>query len=119
MSLYRKVGAEPLIVINSGTKNWTDAIGSEEVRSNDWMQEACDWLECCNGSSNTRLSAVCVQNGQHEPYNVQYWEINNEFDSTLTSSAEYVEIINTLVPRLKKIDPNIKIVFAVPMSAIE
>ena len=41
---------------------------------------------------------------------MKYWEIDNEVDPKTTSAAEYVEIVNKLVPRMKAIDPNIKII---------
>ena len=109
MSLCRQVGAEPLMVVNVGTKQWVDSVGTEEVKNNDWLQEACDWLEYCNGSVDSKWGAVRAKNGHPEPYNVKYWEIDNEVGPTSTTSAEYVEIVNELVPRMKALDPNIKI----------
>ena len=110
MTLCRHTGAEPLMVVDVGTKQWVNAVGTEEVRLNDWLQEACDWLEYCNGSETSKWGAVRAQNGHPEPYNVKYWEIDNEVDPKTTSAAEYVEIVNKLVPRMKAIDPNIKII---------
>ena len=110
MTLCRLTGADPLMVVNVGTKQWVNAVGTEEARTNDWLQEVCDWLEYCNGPETSKWGAVRAQNGHPEPYNVKYWEIDNEVDPRTTSSAEYVEIVNKLVPRMKSIDPSIKII---------
>lgn len=110
MTLCRRVGAEPIMVVNVGTKQWVDAVGDPELRSNDWLQEACDWLEYCNGPATSKWGAIRAQNGHPEPYNVKYWELDNEVSPNSTPSAQYVEIVNELASRMKTIDPNITII---------
>ncbi len=110
MTLCKHTGAEPLMVVDVGTKQWINSVGTEEVRANDWLQEVCDWLEYCNGSETSTWGAVRAKNGHPEPYNVKFWEIDNEVDPRTTPSAEYVDLVNRLVPRMKAIDPSIKII---------
>lgn len=106
----RSVGAEPIMVVNIGTAQWINAVGDPALKSNDWLQEVCDWVEYCNGPATSKWGAVRAQNGHPDPYNVKYWEIDNEVRYTDTPASKYVAIINELVPRIKAIDPNVKII---------
>jgi alpha-N-arabinofuranosidase len=59
----RLVGAEPHIVVNSGT-------GTPE--------EAAAWLEYCNGEADTPMGKLRAAQGDVAPYNVRVWEVGNE-----------------------------------------
>ncbi|MBB3111340.1 alpha-N-arabinofuranosidase [Paenibacillus phyllosphaerae] len=59
----RELDVEPLICVNDGS-------GTPE--------EAAQWVEYCNGSTDTPMGAWRAANGHPEPYNVRYWEIGNE-----------------------------------------
>lgn len=96
----RKVGAEPLIVINIGSHE------SREKRA-EYIQEACDWIEYCNGPATSKWGKVRAANGHPKPYNVKYWEIDNE--TWFMGAAAYVEAVREFVPAMKKVDPSIKI----------
>lgn len=108
--LCRRTGAEPIMVVNIGTDQWINTVGDPSLKSNDWLQEVCDWVEYCNGDASTKWGAVRAQNGHKEPYGVKYWEIDNEVSPSSTPADKYAAIINELVPRMKTIDPNIKII---------
>ena len=110
ITMCRRVGAEPLMVVDIGTKQWTDAVGDPALKDVDWLQEVCDWVEYCNGSVETKWGAERAKNGHAEPYGVKYWEIDNEVRATDTPSEKYVAILNELIPRMKKIDPSIQII---------
>ena len=110
MSLCEQAGCEPIMVVNVGTAQWINAVGDPSLKSVDWLQEVCDWVEYCNGDASTKWGSIRAKNGRKEPYGVKYWEIDNEVRSSDTPSAKYVGIINELVPRMKKIDPSIKII---------
>lgn len=109
MTFCREVGAEPIMVVNVGTKQWTDAVGPS-ANGVDWIQEAVDWFEYCNGPATSKWGSVRAKNGHPEPYGVKYWEIDNEVRYTDTPAERYISIIKELVPRWKAIDPNVKII---------
>lgn len=59
----RQLGAEPYICVNMGTGT---------------MQEAADWVEYCNATTDTYWANQRRKNGHPEPYNVKYWALGNE-----------------------------------------
>jgi alpha-N-arabinofuranosidase len=92
MDLCRRVGAEPIIVINIGAG----------------VEEALHWLEYCNGSTRTTWGAERAKNGHPEPYGVKLWEIDNE---TWGMGAErYAEAVSRFGRALRAKDPSIKII---------
>ncbi len=102
INMCKKIGAEPLIVVNIGTENWNEDPVPEE-----FLQDVLDWIEYCNGSTKTKWGKVRAKNGNRKPYNVKYWEIDNE---TWHMGAEgYIEAIKRFAPVMKKKDPTIKL----------
>jgi alpha-L-arabinofuranosidase/DUF1680 family protein len=102
IAMCRRVGAEPLIVVNIGTPQW-----NREVLDNDFMQEVLDWIEYCNGPADSRWGRVRAANGHPEPYHVKYWEIDNE---TWHMGAEtYAEWVKRFAPAMRRADPSIKL----------
>ncbi|MCL2349363.1 MAG: DUF1080 domain-containing protein, partial [Planctomycetaceae bacterium] len=110
IAMCRRVGCEPHIVINAGTPSW-NAKRTPETANVDWVQEACDWVEYCNGPATSKWGKVRAENGHPEPYNVKHWEIDNETQGNLTVD-EYIATIKKFVPAMKKVDPTIKIAVA-------
>ncbi len=74
----------------------------------DWLQRALNWLEYCNGDSATTWGRLRAQNGHPEPYNVKYWEIDNEVWKM--SPKLYVEIARLFSIAMKRKDPSIKVI---------
>lgn len=109
IDLCRRTGAEPILVVDIGTKQWTDMAG-DKAKGVDWLGEVCQWVEYCNGPADSTWGKIRAANGHPEPYAVRYWEIDNEIAEKTTSAAEYIEILRELVPRMKAIDPSIKII---------
>ncbi|MCL2005219.1 MAG: DUF1080 domain-containing protein [Planctomycetaceae bacterium] len=106
IAMCRAVGAEPMIVINIGTPMW-NVDRTPETADVDWLQEALDWLEYCNGCpETTKWGRIRAENGHPEPYNVKYWEIDNEIE---TSIEDYVAALKKFIPAMKAMDPTIKI----------
>lgn len=100
VQMCRKVGAEPLIVINTGRHDST-------TPQPQYVQEACDWIEYCNGPATSEWGKVRAANGHPEPYNVRLWEIDNE---TWSLGAErYVEVVKAFAPAMRKADPKLQI----------
>lgn len=57
------VGCEPMICINFGS-------GTPE--------EAANWVEYCNGATDTPYGSMRAAGGHSEPYKIKYWDIGNE-----------------------------------------
>jgi len=102
--LCRIVGAEPIIVINIGTRAWNGPDANED----EFLQDAMDWVEYCNGPATSKWGSVRVANGHPEPYNVKFWEIDNE--TWHMGPEPYAEAVKKFATALKKVDPTIKII---------
>jgi len=100
--MCKRIGAEPLIVVNIGTSNWNSDPDPEE-----FMQDVLDWIEYCNGPATSQWGKVRAQNGHREPYNVKYWEIDNETWHMGVDS--YIEAVKRFAPPMRKKDPAIKL----------
>jgi alpha-N-arabinofuranosidase len=108
VDLCRRVGADPLIVVNfesDGRKHW--AVSPKgDVRSGD-AKEAGEWVDYCNGPSN----ALRQQHGVKDPYNVRLWQIGNEtsYDEGIevdTAAKKTVEFAKAM----RRADPTIEII---------
>jgi alpha-N-arabinofuranosidase len=99
ITLCRKVGAEPLVVINSGARN-------APADRPQYIQDARDLVEYCNAPATSKWGKVRATNGHPLPYNVKYWEIDNEIWKV--KADDYVEMLRQFVPAMKQVDPTIK-----------
>ena len=61
----RKVGTEPMMAVNLGTRG---------------LQEACDLLEYSNHTSGTKFSDLRIQHGSKDPFGIKLWCLGNELD---------------------------------------
>lgn len=102
IEMCRRVGAEPLIVVNVGFPAWND-----DSKTHDYTQDVLDWIEYCNGPADSKWGKVRAANGHPEPYNVKYWEIDNE--TWHTPADQYAEVVLKIAPLMKKADPSIKL----------
>ncbi|MBE0536190.1 MAG: DUF1080 domain-containing protein [Phycisphaerae bacterium] len=103
IDLCRRVGTEPLIVVNIGTPQWND-----DADTYDFLQDALDWMEYCNGPADSTWGKVRAANGHPEPYSVKYWEIDNE---TWGMGVEnYVAAVKRFAPAMRKADPSVKLI---------
>ena len=101
VAMCKKIGTEPDVVINIGMTEPIEKRG-------DYCQEAADWVEYCNGPATSKWGKVRAENGHPEPYNVKFWEIDNEV--WRLKPDDYVSIIKQFVPAMKKVDPSITII---------
>ena len=98
IAMCRKLGAEPLIVINAGRHD----PGTPRA---DYSEEACGWIEYCNGPADSAWGKVRAANGHPEPYGVRLWEIDNE---TWSAGVEgYIAIVKEFAPAMRAADPSI------------
>ncbi|MFC1601609.1 alpha-L-arabinofuranosidase C-terminal domain-containing protein, partial [Candidatus Sumerlaeota bacterium] len=92
MDLCRRVKAEPIIPVSLSYG----------------LQNALDWLEYCNGSVDTKWGKLRAENGHPGPYNVKYWEIDNE--TWGMGAKNYAEKVKEYSAALRAKDPSIKII---------
>ncbi len=102
IALCRLVGAEPLLVVNIGTTEWNLDAGTH-----DFLQDVLDWIEYCNGPADSKWGKVRAANGHPQPYNVKYWEIDNE--TWGMGVDNYIAAVNRFAPAMRKADPSIKL----------
>ncbi len=76
LQLTEDLGAEPLFVVNMGMGHgWV----VDYNRIEEYIQEALDALEYCNGdAATTKWGALRARNGHPEPFNLRLLEIGNE-----------------------------------------
>jgi len=98
MAFCGKVGAQPLVVVHIGPQTQTAPLP-------DYIQEACDCVEYCNGPATSKWGAARAANGHPEPYNVKYWELDNEVWHMVPDV--YAQVVRAFAPAMKKIDPTI------------
>lgn len=96
LAFARKVGAEPVIVIEVGD-------GTDHAS---FLQDAVDLVAYCNGPRDSAWGKIRAQNGHPEPYRVKYWEIGSTIERV--PAAEYVSVLKQFVPAMKKVDPAIR-----------
>jgi alpha-N-arabinofuranosidase len=105
LTLCRKLGAEPLLVVNTGM-HVTGTKNAQEWAP--WIQEACEWVEYVNGPATSPMGKLRAANGHPEPYKVKYFEIDNElWRSKVTNPAIYAQAVPLFAAAMKKVDPNI------------
>ena len=98
LGLCRKLKSEPLIVLAApGT-------GPEQV------QYAMDWVHYLNDPPTTEWGRRRAANGHPAPYNVRYFQIDNEPMNNGFTPEKYAEIVNLYGSRLRTIAPNARIV---------
>jgi alpha-N-arabinofuranosidase len=99
MAFCRLVGAEPLVVVNTGLGGETSA--REEV-------------EYVNGAATTPMGEWRARNGRAEPFGVNWWGVGNEMygDWQLghVPLEEYTKKHNRVVEAMKSVDPSLRLV---------
>ncbi len=95
------IGTEPLICINSGVLDYSCGAYPAYKHATDaeYLTDALDWMEYCNGDTNTTWGAIRAANGHPEPYNVTYWEIDNE--TWAAGSAAYIAKVLEFAPAMR------------------
>jgi alpha-N-arabinofuranosidase len=100
MQWCRLVNAEPFVVVNAG---------------NGTPEEAAQWVEYCNSSTNTQYASLRRSLGHHEPYGVKLWGIGNELYGNWqigfnVDGAECARKTIEFANEMRKVDPNIELV---------
>jgi alpha-N-arabinofuranosidase len=97
----REVNSEPIIVVSVKFER-----PAEEYNS--ILQDAVNWLRYCNAPATDEWGAKRAANGHPEPYNVKYWEIDNEMWEM--GIDRYEKCVRDFSTAMRKIDPSIKII---------
>jgi len=97
----REVNSEPVIVVSVKFER-----PDEEFPQ--ILQDALDWLRYCNAPATDEWGAKRAANGHPEPYNVKYWEIDNEMWEM--GIERYEKALRIFSTEMRKIDPSIKII---------
>lgn len=109
IQMCEMTGTEPLIVINTGVLDRTcGATITKKLEPGQYLQDALDWMEYCNGDITTTWGAVRAANGHPETYNVKYWEIDNETWGAGINA--YINKVKTFAPAMREKYPDIKII---------
>ncbi len=93
LQLTEDLGAEPLFVVNIGMGHgWCHPYNDID----EYIQEAIDALEYCNGDATTKYGAMRIANGHPAPFNMRLIEIGNEnynfnFNNNSDQSDHYAE----------------------------
>ena len=72
------------------------------------LQDALHWLRYCNAPATDEWGAKRAANGHPEPYNVKYWEIDNEMWEM--GIERYEKCVRDFSTAMRQIDPSIKII---------
>lgn len=94
-----KVGAEPMMAVNLGTRG---------------LQEACDLIEYTNHPGGTTLSDRRIANGAVEPFGIKLWCLGNELDGPWQvghkTATEYGRLANETGKAMRLVDGDIELV---------
>lgn len=99
LELCRQLDSVPLVVL--AATNSTDK---------QMLQDAMDWIHYINDPATTEWGKKRAANGHPEPYNVKYFQIDNEPMNHGHNAEAYAEIVNVYGREIRKIDPKLKIV---------
>ena len=97
----REINSEPIIVVS--VKFERPAKEYDSI-----LQDAVNWLRYCNAPATDEWGAKRAANGHPEPYNVKYWEIDNEMWEM--GIERYEKCVRDFSTAMRKIDPSIKII---------
>ena len=98
MEFCRRLNTEPLIVLPATSTEQKD------------FQYAMDWVHYLNDPVTTELGKLRALNGHPEPYDVKYFQIDNEPMNFDITPDQYAHLVNLYGSELRKIDPDIRIV---------
>jgi alpha-N-arabinofuranosidase len=98
MELCRQLKTEPLVCLPATTTNPED------------VKYAMDWVHYLNDPATTEMGKLRASYGHPEPYNVKYFQIDNEPMNHGFSPDQYANIVNIYGSELRKISPRVTIV---------
>ena len=97
----REVNTEPVIVVSVRFERPADEY--DQI-----LQNAVNWVRYCNAPATDEWGAKRAANGHPEPYNVKYWEIDNEMWEM--GIERYEKCVRDFSTAMREVDPSIKII---------
>ncbi len=97
----REINTEPVMVVSV-------AFERPEEEHEQILQNALNWLRYCNEPATGEWGAKRARNGHPEPYNVKYWEIDNEMWEM--GIEKYERCVREYSTEMRKLFPDIKII---------
>ena len=97
----REINTEPVIVVSVGFER-------PEEEHDSLLQNAVNWLRYCNEPATGEWGAKRAANGHPEPYNVKYWEIDNEMWEM--GIEKYERCVREYSTAMRALFPDIKII---------
>lgn len=96
-----EIESEPIIVVS---------VGFEEPASeyDRLVREAAEWVAYCNEPATGKWGSIRAANGHPAPYNVKYWEIDNEMWEM--GIERYEKCVRDFSAAMRAVDPDIKII---------
>ena len=95
----KKVGTEPMMAINLGTRG---------------ISEAKDLVEYCNHPMGSALSDLRISHGSEKPYDIRIWCLGNEMDGPWQvghkTADEYGRLASEVGKAIKLFDPSLELV---------
>ena len=98
LELCRQLGSKPMIVLSATT---TDSAQ---------VDYAMDWVHYLLDPSTTKWGKMRSVNGHPEPYNIPYFQIDNEPMNHGLTPDQYATIVNVYGSRLREIAPHARII---------
>ena len=97
----RTVNTEPIIVVSVHFERPAEEY--DEI-----LQDAVNWVRYCNAPATDEWGAKRAANGHPEPYNVKYWEIDNEMWEM--GIERYEKCVRDFSVAMREVDPSIRII---------
>lgn len=72
-------------------------------------QKAADWVAYCNADITHPMGAKRAKEGHSKPFNVKFWELDNELFRWFQTPEEYARAASFYAKAMKKVDPTIQI----------
>ncbi|TXT66213.1 MAG: putative Intracellular exo-alpha-L-arabinofuranosidase [Promethearchaeota archaeon] len=100
LTFCEEIGAEPYLNVNYGSGT---------------PQEAAEWVEYCNGSTDYEYGALRAEYGRSDPYEVKIWGVANEIYANWemgyeSSPKDYALKYLEFAKEMRKKDPSIELV---------
>lgn len=108
LQMCEDLSAEPLFVINCGMSHRENV---PMARMQEFVQDALDAIEYCNGPADSTWGSVRARNGHPAPFGLKYMEIGNE-----NGGPSYQERYLLFYDAIKKRDPKMTLIADEPTS---